>query len=264
MSSTQMSNEQATPIPSAARVDLKLEVVIIPVSDVDRAKRFYESLGWRLDADFSNGADWRGVQLTPPGSPCSIQFGKGVTTAMPGSAQGLYLVVSDIEAARSALVGHGVDVSEVFHYAAFRGTTRAGPGPGRSLLWLMGLVQRSGRQRLAAARGQDAASRTRAQHGPCDPDRASARGRGAPWRVRTDRSEAPLVWVVRRLHRRARAGQDSRGGSQRRRASHRECPPMTRQWWIASPGGRAFASASGRWIAFSQPFGGTGVKPVTC
>ena len=101
MSSTQMSNEHATQIPTAATVDLKLEVVVIPVSDVDRAKRFYESLGWRLDADFAAGDDWRVVQMTPPGSPCSIQFGKGITTAAPGSVQNLYLVVSDIEAARA-------------------------------------------------------------------------------------------------------------------------------------------------------------------
>ena len=86
------------------------------MSDVDRAKRFYEGLGWRLDADFADGDDWRVVQLTPPGSPCSIIFGKGVTTAVPGSVQGMFLVVDDIEAARAELIGHGVDVSEVFHF----------------------------------------------------------------------------------------------------------------------------------------------------
>ena len=102
-------------------VDLKLEVVVIPVADVDRAKRFYgEQLGWRLDADFVAGTEFRGVQLTPPGSPCSIHFGKGITAAQPGSAPGLYLVVTDIEAARAELVDRGVTVSEVFH--------RAGPG----------------------------------------------------------------------------------------------------------------------------------------
>jgi catechol 2,3-dioxygenase-like lactoylglutathione lyase family enzyme len=131
MTNTQTINEHTTDVPSGATVDLKLEAVIIPVSDVDRAKRFYEGLGWRLDADFTNGADWRGVQLTPPGSPCSIQFGKGVTTAVPGSAQGLYLTVSDIEAARAELVGHGVDVSEVFHYAGFGGPRLPGPDPER-------------------------------------------------------------------------------------------------------------------------------------
>ena len=116
MSSTQMSREHAPHVPAAATVDTKLEVVVIPVSDVDRAKRFYEGLGWRLDADFTTGDDWRALQLTPPGSPCSIIFGKGVTAAAPGSVQGLFLIVDDIEAARADLIGHGVDVSEVFHF----------------------------------------------------------------------------------------------------------------------------------------------------
>jgi len=111
-----MSTEHATQLPSAGTVDLKLEVVVIPVSDVDRAKRFYEGLGWRLDADFAIGEDWRGMQLTPPGSPCSIIFGKGITTAVPGSVQGLFLIVHDIEAARAELIRYGVDVSEVFHF----------------------------------------------------------------------------------------------------------------------------------------------------
>jgi catechol 2,3-dioxygenase-like lactoylglutathione lyase family enzyme len=94
--------------------DLKLEVVVLPVSDVDRAKRFYESLGWRLDGDFNDGKDWRVVQLTPPGSPASVMFGKDLTSAVPGSVQGTFLVVDDIEAARAELVGQGADVSEVF------------------------------------------------------------------------------------------------------------------------------------------------------
>ena len=132
MSSTQTMSEHAATTPAAETVDLKLEVIVIPVSDVDRAKRFYQSLGWRLDADFS-GADWRVVQMTPPGSPCSIQFGTGITTAAPGSAQGTFLVVDDIAAARAALVGHGADVTEVFHYAAGRGPRVPGPDPqGRS------------------------------------------------------------------------------------------------------------------------------------
>jgi len=100
---------------NAAKEDMKLEVVIIPVSDVDRAKEFYSKLGWRLDADFTAGDDWRGVQFTPPGSGCSVIFGKNVTTAAPGSAQGLYLAVSDIESTRSDLLRRGVAVSEVFH-----------------------------------------------------------------------------------------------------------------------------------------------------
>lgn len=101
--------------PSVAPVDMKLEVVIVPVSDVDRAKEFYTRLGWRLDGDFTAGNDWRGVQFTPPGSACSVIFGKNVTTAEPGSAQGLYLAVSDIESARNDLLRRGVKVSEVFH-----------------------------------------------------------------------------------------------------------------------------------------------------
>jgi catechol 2,3-dioxygenase-like lactoylglutathione lyase family enzyme len=94
---------------------LKLEIVVIPVSDVDRAKQFYEKLGWRLDGDFSAGNDWRAIQFTPPRSACSVIFGKNVTGAAPGSAQGLYLIVSDINAAREELRGRGVEVSEVFH-----------------------------------------------------------------------------------------------------------------------------------------------------
>jgi catechol 2,3-dioxygenase-like lactoylglutathione lyase family enzyme len=120
MSSTQVSTEQPSGagIATAAAVDLKLEVVIIPVSDVDRAKRFYGSLGWRLDADFAFANGFRIVQFTPPGSGCSIQFGTNITSASPGSAQDLYLVVSDIEAAREDLVAKGADVSEVFHPTA--------------------------------------------------------------------------------------------------------------------------------------------------
>jgi catechol 2,3-dioxygenase-like lactoylglutathione lyase family enzyme len=109
---------------------MKLEVVVIPVADVDRAKRFYGQLGWRLDADFVRGTGFRVVQFTPPGSPCSIHFGTEVTSAVPGSAQVLYLVVSDIEAARAELVERGVDVSEVFHRAGSDGHV-SGPDPAR-------------------------------------------------------------------------------------------------------------------------------------
>ncbi len=129
MSSTQTNVEHAAQIPRAATVDLKLEVVALPVSDVDRAKRFYEGLGWRLDADFLGAGTFRVVQMTPPGSPCSIHFGKGVTPAAPGSAQNLYLVVSDIEAARGELIGRGADVSETFHFAGFGGPRVPGPDP---------------------------------------------------------------------------------------------------------------------------------------
>jgi catechol 2,3-dioxygenase-like lactoylglutathione lyase family enzyme len=116
MSSTQAAIEQSTQTPTAPTVDLKLEVVVIPVADVDRARRFYEGLGWRVDADFTNGEDWRVVQMTPPSSPCSVMFGKGLTAAVPGSVQGTFLVVDDVEAARAGLIAHGVDVSEVFHF----------------------------------------------------------------------------------------------------------------------------------------------------
>jgi catechol 2,3-dioxygenase-like lactoylglutathione lyase family enzyme len=102
--------------PKAQPADMKLEVVVIPVADVDRAKAFYAQLGWRLDADFA-GEEWRVIQFTPPGSGCSIIFGKNVTAAAPGSTQGLYLIVSDIEAARNELLGRGVEISEVFHGA---------------------------------------------------------------------------------------------------------------------------------------------------
>jgi catechol 2,3-dioxygenase-like lactoylglutathione lyase family enzyme len=119
-------------------VDMKLELIVIPVSDVDRAKRFYANLGWRLDAEATTGADFRLMQFTPPGSPCSVIFGTGVTPAAPGSAQGLYLVVSDIEAARAELVARGVAVSEIFHdadgifhHADGKGR-RSGPDPKRT------------------------------------------------------------------------------------------------------------------------------------
>jgi catechol 2,3-dioxygenase-like lactoylglutathione lyase family enzyme len=98
-------------------VDMKLEIVVIPVADVDRAKDFYEKLGWRQDADFTSGPDFRVVQLTPPGSPCSVIFGTGITDAAPGSTQGLLLVVPDIDAARAGLIAGGAEVSEVFHDA---------------------------------------------------------------------------------------------------------------------------------------------------
>ena len=107
-----LTNENGSNIP---KVDLKLEIVVIPVSDVDRAKEFYARLGWRLDADYDNGSDFRVIQFTPPGSGCSVIFGKNVTAAAPGSAQGLYLIVSDLAAAREELLGRGVKVSEVFH-----------------------------------------------------------------------------------------------------------------------------------------------------
>jgi catechol 2,3-dioxygenase-like lactoylglutathione lyase family enzyme len=117
MSTQTKPSHDATSDASVARVDMKFEIVVIPVSDVDRAKEFYGRLGWRLDADFASGDDWRVIQFTPPGSGCSVIFGKNVTAAAPGSAQGLYLIVSDIEAARRELLSRGVKISEVFHDA---------------------------------------------------------------------------------------------------------------------------------------------------
>src|ERR1700749_1739473 len=102
---------------SAAIVDMKFEAIVIPVADVDRSKAFYTKLGWRLDADFPFDNGFRVVQFTPPGSGCSVQFGAKMTTAAPGSAQGLYLIVSDVEAASRELAARGVEVSEVFHTA---------------------------------------------------------------------------------------------------------------------------------------------------
>jgi catechol 2,3-dioxygenase-like lactoylglutathione lyase family enzyme len=124
MSTTEVLGKDATRDAGVARVDTKLEIVVIPVSDIDRAKEFYSRLGWRLDADYDNGSDFRIVQFTPPGSGCSVIFGRNVTGAQPGSARGLYLIVSDIGAARHDLLRRGVKVSEVFHGA---GDVYAGP-----------------------------------------------------------------------------------------------------------------------------------------
>jgi catechol 2,3-dioxygenase-like lactoylglutathione lyase family enzyme len=110
-------------------MDMKLEVVVIPVSDVDRAKAFYEKLGFRLDIDYAREQDHRVVQFTPPGSEASIHIGKGITSAAPASVQNLYLIVSDIERARADLIGRGIDVSEVFHFAGLLGPRVAGPDP---------------------------------------------------------------------------------------------------------------------------------------
>ncbi len=136
MSSTLLRSEAEIESPGARTTDMKLEVVVIPVSDVDRAAEFYGRLGWRLDADIREG-DGRALQFTPPGSPCSIIFGTGVSPSAPGTAQFLFLVVSDIEAAREELIGKGVDASEVFHdagggYNFFDPDARAsGPDPER-------------------------------------------------------------------------------------------------------------------------------------
>lgn len=128
--------QPARETPGPAKVDMKFEIVVIPVSNIDRAKEFYSRLGWRLDADFDNGADFRVIQFTPPGSGCSIIFGKNVTPAAPGSSQGLYLVVSDIEAARKELLDRGIEISESFH--------SDGVYTGSDELYLFGSVRVSG------------------------------------------------------------------------------------------------------------------------
>ena len=140
---------------SAVKVDMKFEIVVIPVSDVDRAKEFYARLGWRLDADFDSAKDFRVIQFTPPGSGCSIIFGKSVTAAAPGSAQGLYLIVSDIEAARKDLLARGIEVSEAFHDAS-----GVYDGPDEPYLF--------GRQRVSGPDAQHASYRSFASFS--DPD----------------------------------------------------------------------------------------------
>src|SRR6516165_562733 len=129
MNSPQLQTDSVLENPSRPALDMKLEVVVIPVSDVERAKRFYGGLGWRLDADIARGT-FRVVQFTPPGSSCSIQFGTGLTSSAPGCTQSVYLVVSDIEAARTELIAHGVDASEVFHRGGPTGRV-SGPDPER-------------------------------------------------------------------------------------------------------------------------------------
>jgi catechol 2,3-dioxygenase-like lactoylglutathione lyase family enzyme len=133
----EMSSEGATGSPPVKAGEVRLEVVVVPVSDVDRAKEFYASLGWRLDADIARGDGFRVVQFTPPGSGCSIQFGTNIASVAPGSAQSMYLVVPDIEAVRDELRARGVEVSEVFHEGApgarFHQAGRVtGPAPDQS------------------------------------------------------------------------------------------------------------------------------------
>ncbi|HEX4441572.1 MAG TPA: VOC family protein [Thermoanaerobaculia bacterium] len=131
--STQTPNERANGASSDATLETKLEVVVVPVADVERSKAFYLGLGWRLDADFPGANGFRAVQVTPPGSPCSVHFGRGVTSATPGSVQNLYLVVDDIQAARAELLRRGAGVSDVFHFKGIGEKPAPGPDPaGRS------------------------------------------------------------------------------------------------------------------------------------
>ena len=220
MTDTQAHSETAIETPKARGIDMKLEVVVIPVSDVDRAKDFYSKLGWRLDADFADGDDFRVIQFTPPGSPASVIFGKNVTAAAPGSAQGLYLIVSDIEAARNELLSRGVAVSEVFHGAAgvHAGTDEpylfgrhrvSGPDPEHGSYRSFASFKRSGRQRLAVPGGHRAIARTRrrGRHHIHLVDRARGRAPACGGRARrareADRRQArcELAGLVRRIHR---------------------------------------------------------------
>jgi catechol 2,3-dioxygenase-like lactoylglutathione lyase family enzyme len=133
MSSPQSQQDDATDAGKEPTMDMKFEVTAIPVADVDRALRFYQNLGWRLDADYEAGPKFRIVQLTPPGSACSVHLGRGLTPAAPGTAQGTYLVVSDIDQARADLVSRGVEVSEVYHNVYDTGDQERvdGPAPDR-------------------------------------------------------------------------------------------------------------------------------------
>jgi catechol 2,3-dioxygenase-like lactoylglutathione lyase family enzyme len=159
-SNYEVRGNNATSVESLARIDLKLEATVIPVSDVDRAKEFYGNLGWRLDADFPFDNGFRVVQFTPPGSACSVQFGTKITSATPGSAQGLYLIVSNIEDARDRLIAHGAKVSDIPRRNARRSISalrherssrRACPESHK--LQLIRDVQRPGRQWVAVAGG---------------------------------------------------------------------------------------------------------------
>jgi catechol 2,3-dioxygenase-like lactoylglutathione lyase family enzyme len=150
MATLEIDREAGTKPSPSRGVDLKLEVVVIPVSDVDRAKAFYMRLGWRLDADFASGGDWRVIQFTPPGSACSVIFGRNVTAAAPGSARGLYLIVSDLEAARQDLLDRGIAVSEPFHGG---GDVHAGPDEP----YLFGSIRVSGADPMRGSYGSFAA-----------------------------------------------------------------------------------------------------------
>ena len=218
-------------------VDMKLEVVLLGVSDVDRAKAFYEKLGWRLDSDFVAGDSFRGIQLTPHNSEASIIFGKGITSARPGSADSLVLAVDDIDAARDELIARGVGVSEVFHYAggpfnnAVTESPRRRARPARSFLPFVRLVRGSGREPLAGPGDPDAPPRPRVEvdargsHGRCSPRRAPPRDVRAPRPLREDTRRASLVGLVRALSERASERQQSGAGCRRRRAPYGGGPP---------------------------------------
>ena len=166
MSNAEMLSEPAVEAPRTSAIDMKLEVIVIPVSDIDRTKRFYRDLGWRLDIDYAPGDDYRVIQFTPPGSGCSVIFGKNVATAAPGSAKGLHLIVSDIRAACDQLLRRGIGASEPYHDAGGNlsscqcGQLGERPEPATEKVCLLRRVQRSGWQRLGAPGGHRAIDRT--------------------------------------------------------------------------------------------------------
>ena len=224
MSTTQVGGSGATADANVATVDMKLEAVVIPVADVDRAKEFYGGLGWRLDADFAFDNGFRVVQLTPPGSGCSVQFGTNITSAAPGSAQGLYLIVSDIEAARDALGAHGVrgqrgvpprDAGRPVP-ARRHERPRQRAGARARQLQLLRHVQRPGRQRLAAAGDHGPPPRPDRRrsddvrvHGR--PGQRAPAGGGRPRRARAAhrRARRQLAGLVRHVHGRGAVGRAS-------------------------------------------------------
>ncbi len=188
---------------------MKLEVVVIPVSDVERAKRFYGGLGWRLDADFVVGDAFRGIQFTPPGSPCSIHFGKGITSASPGSAADFISSCPTSRRRAPSSSTRGVEVSEVFHRAGPGKPPVSGPDPARRSYSSLRHVQRSGRQRLAVAGGHRAIARARGRgrhdvhlvgrargcapaRGGCA--RRAREARPAASEMRTGRTGMPSTW----------------------------------------------------------------------
>ena len=213
-------------------MDMKLEVVVVPVSDVDRAKAFYEKLGFRLDIDYAANENFRVIQFTPPRSEASIIFGKGITSAKSGSANILVLAVDDVDAARDDLIARGVKVSEVFHYAGgpFNNTGEnprvGGRDPqGRSYYSFASFEDPDGNGWLLQEI-TDAASRPRMEvdastsHGRRNPGRSPPRDGGAPRPVREDACRASLVGLVRAVPERSREREQSRGGRRGRRALH--------------------------------------------
>ncbi len=214
MASTAVTNEPVGEAQTALGYDMKLEVVTLPVSDVDRAKRFYQSLGWRLDADIVVGGNFRVVQLTPPHSACSVAFGKGVTTADPGSARRLILAVDDIDAAREDLVHRGADVSGVFH---LDGGPVPGPDPeGRSYQTYASFSDPDGNGWLLQEIKTPAPGpRMGRLHRRCLSGRPASRDVRASRRVRGGSATAQLVGLVRRVRQRSPEW-DHPGGSRRR------------------------------------------------